>query len=180
MRAASCEISASIRRGWCGWQSCRRAGRAPAREILRRLDVGSEPEFAGRSGVIEVEAVPPHSAIKCCLPFSLTGISVEMVPGVCPGVRNNVGTVSPSVSFMPSVTTMSRLGSGWIAALEDDGRRHENLALGVLQEFRPARVVEVAVADDDVSDLRRIETDLLQPADDILDGTKTYDDDDPI
>ena len=35
----------------------------------------------------------------------------------------------------------------------------------VLQELRAARVIAVAVADDHVLDLRRIEPELLQPAD---------------
>ena len=44
------------------------------------------------------------------MPLSLTGISVDTVPGVCPGVSVNVSVVSPSVSFWPSVTTRSRVG----------------------------------------------------------------------
>ena len=47
----------------------------------------------------KLNPVPPHSATRCGVPLSLTGMSVETVPGVCPGVSVNVSVVSPRVSF---------------------------------------------------------------------------------
>src|ERR1700674_1669289 len=44
----------------------------------------------------QLNAVPPHSAARCGCPWSLTGMRVEMVPSVCPGVMYSVRVVSPS------------------------------------------------------------------------------------
>ena len=91
-----------------------------------------------------------------------------MVPSVCPGVRYSVSVVSPSVSFMPSVATMSRFGfQRGILLIEQIvvGSRHDQLrSVRVLQILRAAGVIQMAVADDHVLDLRRIETDLLHAA----------------
>ena len=62
--------------------------------------------------IVKLNAVPPHSATvvpACRCP--VTGIIVEIVPGVCPGVMIHLSALSPpSVSVWPSFTTMSRAG----------------------------------------------------------------------
>ena len=45
-------------------------------------------------------------------PLSLAGMISDTVPSVCPGVKYIVTVVSPSVSFCPSVITMSFFAIG--------------------------------------------------------------------
>ena len=56
--------------------------------------------------------VPPKKDTTCGRPWSVTVKMVETGPGVWPGVTYIVTVVFPSVSFWPSVTTMSRGGIG--------------------------------------------------------------------
>ena len=56
-----------------------------------------------------------RDATTCLALPSRTGIKVERVPSVCPGVMCNESVVSPSVSFWPSVATSSRFGLRQVA-----------------------------------------------------------------
>src|SRR6266550_3050926 len=51
--------------------------------------------------------VPLMIATMCVWPRYFAGTIMPMVPGVWPGSRISVTVVSPSVSFWPSVTSMS-------------------------------------------------------------------------
>ena len=94
---------------------------------------------------------------------------VEIVPGVPGREVERQGRVAErqlltighdQVALRPRLTL--------VAAVEQIpvGRRHHHVRLGaVLKELRAAGMIEVAVADDDVLDVRRIESELLQPAD---------------
>ena len=63
----------------------------------------------------QLNAVPPQYAATWRVAPSSTGISVEIVPSVWPGVMCSVSVVSPSVSFWPSVATSSRFGLRQVA-----------------------------------------------------------------
>ena len=74
----------------------------------------SNQNLLGLSGVMyragvtsQLNAVPPHSATRCAFPPSLTGMSVEIVPSVWPGVRS--GQVMSPVALATWDATMSRV-----------------------------------------------------------------------
>ena len=108
------------------------------------------------------------------MPLSLTGISVETVPGVCPGVSVNVSVVSPSVSFWPSVDDQVARRLVLIPRGGDQlpvRRRHQDLRAELLLEvLRAAEMIEWPwlTSGTDELDLRRVEAELLQSADDFV------------
>ena len=98
-------------------------------------------------------------------------MSVEIVPSVWPGVMYSVSVVSPSVSFWPSVATMSRFGFVPVLRSSRSQSAADRMiarAEVILEVLRAARVVAVAVADNRVLDLRGVESQLLQAADDFV------------
>ena len=102
----------------------------------------------------------------CGRPLSFTGISVDSVPSVWPGVWYSVSVVSPSVSFWPSVAdhvaarpVRVLLSSRSQSAAAENHARVE----AILQVLRAAGMIGVTVADDDVLDCRRIQPQLLIP-----------------
>ena len=80
---------------------------------------------------------------------------------MCPGVTASVMVVSPTVIFWPSVTTTSRFGLGRLACAEfafGFGRSMRSqssplIAIRLLscRMRRPAEMIEVTMADDDVN-----------------------------
>ena len=63
-----------------------RVGSSLRRQIAKSLS-GRDVGLEGSGDRGKLNPVPPHSATRCGVPFSFTGISVETVPSVCPGVR---------------------------------------------------------------------------------------------
>ena len=119
------------------------------------------------------------------------------MPGVWPGVMRSVIVSSPSVTFWLSLTTStSRFGSGRFACgprAFGFGRSIMSQSSLLIDDLRPvlllevrraAEMVEVAVADDDVLHVCRLETDLHERRlDDLLrfvNGVERVDQDDAL
>ena len=98
-------------------------------------------------------------------------MSVEIVPSVWPGVMYSVSVVSPSVSFMPSVATMSRFGLGSLllsSRSQSAADRMTRAPKWSCRNFAPPEWSKWPWLTIDVLDRRRIEPELLQPADDFV------------
>src|SRR5689334_21613675 len=74
--------------GWFERKMSALAFAAASRKCSADLMYASNQYAAGRSGVIvKLKPVPPHNAATWDVPRSFTGISVDTVPGVWPGVE---------------------------------------------------------------------------------------------
>lgn len=79
-------------------------------DMFLRVDVRLKI-FNARVGRVVDEVKGCAAGVSDVYRLALVENAEDIVPGVCPGVSQMVTAVSPSVIFMPSVATMSRLGA---------------------------------------------------------------------
>ena len=120
----------------------------------------------------KLNSVPPQSIATCFCPPSVSGINVDTVPFVWPGVRYIVSVVLPSVSFstVGDHEVARRLPARVVALDQVPIRRahQQPRAEALLEQLRAARVIEVTVADEHVTDVGGIKAELAQAADDLV------------